>query len=109
MNRWAILVFGWMWGGLVWAGPREAVVAEVAMQPGKDLNTVLAKSGWTVLKLPSSLHKPGELFKPGASTPEASCVDAAPVTGELPSIEAQGGRSTEGPSGWQRGCGGHDL
>ena len=28
MNRWAILVFGWMWGGLVWAGPREAVVAE---------------------------------------------------------------------------------
>ena len=50
---------------LAHAAPREAVVAQAEVQPGKDLNAVLAASGWTVLQLPSSLHQPGKLFKPG--------------------------------------------
>ena len=47
----------WMLLPEAWAGPREAVVAQAAVAPGKDLNNVLAASGWTVLQLPSSLHQ----------------------------------------------------
>ena len=74
------------------AKPRDAVVAEAQVQPGADLNEILEANGWTVLGLPSNMHLPGKLFKPGASSAQGTCVDATPVTGDLPSIEAQGSK-----------------
>jgi formylglycine-generating enzyme required for sulfatase activity len=79
------------------------VIAQTQLEEGADLNAVLAAGGWTVLELPSSMHKPGELFKPGASTPEATCVDAAAVQGELPSIEAQGSKGFVVEGGARKG------
>ena len=72
--------------------PRDAVVVDAKVQPGADLNEILAANGWTILELPSNMHKPGEMFKPDSSTAEATCIDGTPVTGELPSIEAQGSK-----------------
>ena len=74
------------------AKPRDVVIAEAHVQPGADLNQVLAANGWTVLGLPSNIYQPGMLFGPGSSTSEGTCVDATPITGALPSIETQGSK-----------------
>jgi len=83
------------------ANPRDAVVAETRVQPGVDLNQILEDNGWTVLALPSNMHLPGKLFKPGDSSAQSTCVDATHVTGDLPSIEAQGAKGfvVEGGAG----------
>jgi len=83
------------------ANPRDAVIAETRVQPGVDLNQILEDNGWTVLALPSNMHLPGKLFKPGDSSAQGTCVDATPVTGDLPSIEAQGAKGfvVEGGAG----------
>ena len=74
------------------ARPRNAVIEEAEVQAGDDLNEFLRREGWTILNLPSNMHAPGKLFKPGSTSPMGTCVDAEPVTGELPSIESQGSK-----------------
>ena len=45
-----------------------------------------------MLGLPSNIYQPGTLFRPGSSTSEGTCVDAKPITGDLPSIETRGSK-----------------
>jgi hypothetical protein len=85
------------------AKPRDTVIAEAQVQPGADLNQILEANGWTVLALPSNMHLPGKLFKPGASSAQGTCVDATPVTGDLPSIEAQGSKGFVVEAGVSKG------
>jgi formylglycine-generating enzyme required for sulfatase activity len=70
----------------------EAAVIDRAATPGADINDLLREEGWTVLALPSNILAPGKLYRPGASSTEGKCVDVVPITGDLPSIEAQGSR-----------------
>ena len=101
------LVLGWLLAMLmatpssVRAKPADAVISAAQVQPGADLNHKLEAHGWTVLGLPSDIYQPGTLFRPGSTTPEGSCVDATPITGDLPSIEAQGSKGfvVEGGAG----------
>jgi TPR repeat protein len=85
------------------AKPRDAVIAETQIAPGKDINEILEDNGWTVLALPSNMHLPGKLFKPGASSAEGTCIDATAVKGELPSIEAQGAKGFVVEAGGRKG------
>jgi formylglycine-generating enzyme required for sulfatase activity len=71
---------------------RDAVVVDATNQPGADLNDILRNNGWTILNLPNNIYKPGKLFRPDSSSSEGSCIDAEPITGDLPSIEAQGSK-----------------
>jgi hypothetical protein len=72
------------------AKPPRAALDDAGVKPGTDLNEILRKDGWTVLELPSNIYQPGKLFRPGSSSSQGTCVDATPITGELPNVEASG-------------------
>ena len=64
--------------------PRDVAVMDAKTKPGADLNEILRQNGWTVLGLPSDMYQVGKLFRPGSSSSEGTCVNATPITGELP-------------------------